>query len=1134
MARSPFAPPQRRGHGSLLRFCIGCARIGSQLIWAMLLLGLLAGGLTLARLAEGPVAVPMLSAAVERLANARLGDARLSLGRAVVGLREQGGVSGLVFEDVRIVDPGGTELIEAPQVAGRFLLSDLLQGQVRPTAITLIRPRIAMLRARDGRIRAGIGIDDSLPPTQVEQVEAPSLDAVARIIDGFVGDAPPPPGLSRLQTILVRDAALIYEDARNNRIWRTRGSDLRLTRTADGAEAEMRAALTEAGGATATVTLSAARLAGTGRTHLHARFDGLQGDAVAEQLAETGWTRLIDAPLSGEIWSSIGAGGDLLGLAGWVTAADGRLLALPGRADRFDRLEIGFAWVPEDGRVDFDRLELTAPALSLSATGSVAPEGADPLLPDALSVRLDVTALSIDSPEHFARPLAFDGGSLAARVGLDPLRIDLDHARLGAGDMRLGAGGTAAPGPDGWQAGLDLSGAAITVPALKAHWPLGAGANARAWVAENIQDGVIPALHARLDLDAGAASLALGFRFRDVVSRYLGDMPPIEAGAGIGHLTTERFDLTLESGQVAAAQGLAPVALDGSHLSITDLDGEVTPGDITVRGRGETRAILALIDRPPLELVSKLGLDPASVAGRAQVTARLRFPLIDDLPIEEVNVAADAVLSDTRLAPPLGTGETVTAERLTLTATTEEMTVAGQARLAGTPLDIRWTEGYGAAPRRRVAVSGPVGPDLLAALGIGQEAFRAGTAAVTLDLTGVGADMDATLAADLSGAELAVPALGWSKPQGAPGRLDASARIGGDGLGIDRLALEAGGLAAEGSLRLDRQGRLLGAELTRFVLGSRAELSAGIDRGGDGMLQVALEGPWLDLSDLVADPPAIGDEGGDGDTPALRLDARIERLRLTPAILLSPARAALTRDAGGAINLDLTATAGEGRFEARYARPPGAPGTLDLTAPDAGALLGGLGLFAGGRGGTLALDARLAPEPGVDIAGRATIRDMVVQGAPTVGQILEEGGAGDAAEAVEQGGLAFDSIRVPFSYADGVLTLDEAIARSPLLAVKVQGTVAEADGALSLGGVISPAYALTGALDNIPLLGTLLSGGRGEGIVAMTFRVGGTLDAPAVTVNPLSLLTPGVLRGVFSGESGTPSDRFLEGLERGG
>lgn len=1115
-----------------MRVCIGCARVGSRLIRAVLLLGLLAGGLTLARLAEGPVAVPMLSAAVERLANARLGDARLSIGQAVVGLREQGGVSGLVFEDVRVLDSSGTALIEAPQVAGRFLLSDLLMGQVRPTAIALIRPRIAILRARDGRIRAGIGIDDSLPPTQVEQVEAPSLDAVARIIDGFVGDAPPSPGLSRLQTILVRDAALIYEDARNNRVWRTRGSDLRLTRTPDGAEAEMRAALTEAGGATATVTLSAARLAGTGRTHLHARFDGLQGDAVAEQLAETGWTRLIDAPLSGEIWSSIGAGGDLLGLAGWITAADGRLLALPGRADRFDRLEIGFAWVPQDGRVDFDRLELTAPALSLSATGSVAPEGADPLLPDALSVRLDLAALRIDSPEHFARPIAFDGGSLAARVGLDPLRIDLDHARLGAGDMRLGAAGTAAPGPDGWQAGLDLSGAAIPVPALKAHWPLGAGGDARAWVAENIEAGLVPALHARLDLDTGAASLALGFRFRDVVSRYLGDMPPIEAGTGIGHLTTERFDLTLESGQVAAAQGLAPVALDGSHLSITDLDGEVTPGDITLRGRGETRAILALIDRPPLGLVSKLGLDPASVAGRAQVTARLRFPLIDDLPIEEVDVAADAVLRDTRLSLPLGTGETVTAERLTLTATTEEMTVAGQARLAGTPLDIRWTEGYGATSRRTVAASGPVGPDLLAALGIEQEAFRTGTAAVTLDLTGVGERLDATLAADLSGAELAVSALGWSKAPGAPGRLDATARIEGDGLGIDRFVLEAGGLAAEGSLRLDRQGRLLGGELTRFVLGNRAELSAGIDRGGDGMLQVALEGPWLDLSELVADPPAGGD--GDGDGPPLRLDARIERLRLTPAILLSPARGALTRDAGGTVNLDLTATAGEGRFEARYARPPGAPGTLDLTAPDAGALLGGLGLFAGGRGGTLVLDARLAPEPGVDVAGQATIRDIVVQGAPTVGQILEQGGADDAAEAVEQGGLAFDSIRVPFSYADGVLTLDEAIARSPLLAVKVEGTIEEAGGALSLGGVISPAYALTGALDNIPLLGTLLSGGRGEGILAMTFRVGGTLEAPEVTVNPLSLLTPGVLRGVFSGEGGTPSDRFLEGLERGG
>jgi hypothetical protein len=73
---------------------------------------------------------------------------------------------------------------------------------------------------------------------------------------------------------------------------------------------------------------------------------------------------------------------------------------------------------------------------------------------------------------------------------------------------------------------------------------------------------------------------------------------------------------------------------------------------------------------------------------------------------------------------------------------------------------------------------------------------------------------------------------------------------------------------------------------------------------------------------------------------------------------------------------------------------------------------------------------------------------------------------------------------------------------------------------------------VTGALDEIPLLGALLTGGEGEGILAMTFSVTGPLEEPVFTVNPLSLLAPGILRSVFSGSGKPPSDRFLEQLGR--
>ena len=101
----------------------------------------------------------------------------------------------------------------------------------------------------------------------------------------------------------------------------------------------------------------------------------------------------------------------------------------------------------------------------------------------------------------------------------------------------------------------------------------------------------------------------------------------------------------------------------------------------------------------------------------------------------------------------------------------------------------------------------------------------------------------------------------------------------------------------------------------------------------------------------------------------------------------------------------------------------------------------------------------------------------------------------------------------------GNVTLTDAIAVSPLLGLKLNGTLNEESEQLDMVGVMSPAYALTGALNELPLLGELL-GGEGEGILAMTFTLQGQMRDPSFSVNPLSILTPGFLRRVFTSRGG--------------
>jgi hypothetical protein len=57
--------------------------------------------------------------------------------------------------------------------------------------------------------------------------------------------------------------------------------------------------------------------------------------------------------------------------------------------------------------------------------------------------------------------------------------------------------------------------------------------------------------------------------------------------------------------------------------------------------------------------------------------------------------------------------------------------------------------------------------------------------------------------------------------------------------------------------------------------------------------------------------------------------------------------------------------------------------------------------------------------------------------------------------------------------------------------------------------------ALKGLLGHVPLIGKLLSPEKGGGLFAAIYSLRGSLSDPSVSVNPLSALTPGFLRGLF-------------------
>ncbi|MGF1501603.1 MAG: AsmA-like C-terminal domain-containing protein [Paracoccaceae bacterium] len=1117
--------------------CRGLLVLCGRTCLALFGAALLGLGLLYASLSERPLALPELARLLQDRLNAEIEGSRIEIGSISVSLAGEGLPLGLAIEDVRVIDETGTVIMAAPRLVTSLRIFDLLRGRVRPTRIALVAPEARIVRAYDGRVRFGLGrgrgVEIAPPAPDGSAPPQPGMDAVALIIRGFVGDEAPVPQLARLEEIAIIGANLVYRDAVSGRTWRTTGSDLRIWRTETGARGSMSAALSDDVATETRVQVAAEREAGTGVTDLTVTFVELQPDDLAEQLTPVTWVRLFDMPLSGRIEVSLGPAGTIRRLSGQIGAAPGALLAFEGDERRFDGAEILFSYEPARRRMAIERLDLRSKVFGIGLSGTARIVGEDPLNPDALDFVLEIDRLRLAPADMLSEEIAFDEAQVVARLDLPEGRVPKAEVYLAAGDLVISATAEdVAFGPDGPMLDLTAQVAGATVDDVKRLWPLDAAKNARDWVVEHLVSGVIPALTADLRFAGPEPRVHVHFTYRDLVSRYLGDLPPITDGRGQATLLLHEFHLSMEEGRVTPP-GAASIRIGPSRVEIRDLNGRVTPADIRLRGSGPTRALLALIDQEPLGLVSKLGLDVAAVGGTSEVSASLGFPLIQELLIEDIAVGVDARLTDVSLPLALsGVTVPISADALDLRADVASMTISGPVQVDGAALEVSWREDYGAgADHRRIDAAGEIRPEHLAKAGLSLDAWRSGTVAARASLRQEGGSARLSLDADLTGAEFALAPVRWEKPAGAPGRLELEGRLG-DGTRIERFALSGEGLDVAGSVALDADGNLARVVLDRLALAERADLRAEIRRGADGIFDVDLGGRSLDLSDFMENP---ADDRPDDGTP-VRIRADIARLRLSPKIVLAPVRGTVSRDRDGRLDLSAEGAAGTAPFTADYSRDPGRPGVISVRSSEAGGFLRGLGLFYGGTGGALTLDAAFKPDPSTDLSGTAEITDMTVRDATTFGSILEEGGVQDAAEQVETGGLRFRQIKIPFSYTDGVIDLDEAFARSPAIALKVDGIVEEAADRLDLSGVISPAYAVSGALGRIPLLGDILTGGEAEGILAMTFQVTGSIENPDFAVNPLSVLTPGILRGIFSGRASKPSAGFIDrlGSERTG
>ena len=1077
---------------------------------------LLAGVMLVLRMMQGPIELPALGQMAAERVNAESRGIHVDVGALTLRLSDGRAPSGLQFQDVRISSESGEPLFAVPRVAASFRLGDLISGRIRPVRLSVIGADAQFIRTSDGRVRFGLGRTEgiSLERSDTAVTTAAGQEAIDRLIDSLSGNREPIPELSSLRLIEVVGTTVIFDDRRLGGGWSSHGADLQIERTSSGARAVLEIDDIERGALGAAVRVVADRRSGSDQTVLRASFGRLDTRELAQKLPGLGWMEAFGTTLEGAISATLDDHGKVHALNGEVIAEHGVVRTEP--EIRFDVAAVEFRMDPSTGHVYVAPARLSAPGIEAmfdAVVATVPAEGDDPL---GLQAQLGISQLQIEQPDVFVEPLHFDAGQLALRWQPETDRIDIKDSWLGSDQLIIGVDATIRRKADGLGVAMRARVPNMDVAQLIRHWPYDAASNARAWIAENITEADIHDLVAQAEFGQGMPKLSMDFGFSELRAAYLADMSPIEKARGEAHVSYTDLYLTVDEAFVSPQRGQR-IDLDGSRVVINDFWSDAPPAIISVLARGPTAAVLNLIDQDPLRLVRKLDLDLGRIDGSAEVAARLRFPLIKALTINDVEAAADANLMALSISPPLRGDRTIAirSELLEVSASVEELRLSGRISAADTTAQLDWREIYsGARGLRTVTLAGQMTKNLLTELGF-DSAPVDGVAPYELTLRQVAKDpVEFALAADLERAELQISALDWSKPAGAPGRLEAEGSVG-DRLKLDKFLLETEDLRTAGSIEVGEHGDLIGARFERLQMSGFADTSVEINRGADNIREVRLVGGVLDMSERLEH---AGSAQGAAGEP-LRLHLELERIKISEKISVRGATGRLDRNAQGDVTGQIKGTVGpypDAAITIGLDLPGSGPGRATLESPNAGAALRAAGLYSDASGGTLFLTATIGTEGGPDVSGEVRIDDVLVRSEATFRDVLRDGGLSDAQAEVSNGGIRFRQILVPFSYEDGVVTLDDAIAVSPFLGLKLSGTLNERSENLDMVGVLSPAYGLTGVLNNIPLVGEVLSGGRGEGILAVTFTLKGAISNPEFLVNPLSLLTPGVLRKVFT------------------
>jgi hypothetical protein len=1067
----------------------------------LLMVGLAcAGGFLL--LARGPVEVAFMSdriaAGLERQFG---GGVDVEVGRTV--LEQRGSGFGLHVLDIVIKDVRGREILRSPDALVSFHPLQLMKLSIMPERLSLRGMAMRAEITPEGEILFKTSESGAAAEALTS---APVADVVAFAL-GLGG----PGSEGGLSAISIADASLTIEDRRNGKRIAFQNMSLAFESPRPG--------VIEAGGSLRkegdVVPFSVVSEAADGGRRLRFAFAGV-GDHVLQALLG------VKAPfmhLGAKLDASaeVLVGPDAKPLRAVFEAGVGQgAIAVPTldpQPYRIDRLRLKAFWeAAKPGEAAFS-LDFSGEGATLAMAGPLTvPEvGAAPWHWDAVGGgwRMPPVAAG-DAPQTVERA--------ELRLTLDPGARSIQVHRLslrGPGtviDMSLDAAlQDEGPGLTLW-----LEAGRMSLRNALRWWPSFTAQPARAFFVRSLREGdisrllltlampppvfqkalrqeALPREALKLDIavDGGALGVSAG-------------LPPIAGLTGQGKLDAVEMQGVFERGWVEPKPGRRVSLADGA-FAIAALDTWTPEAKFRFKASAGLEAVAELLRAPDLKSTLGVDVDPANVKGQFEGAAAITLPLTRDLKLSDVVTDINGRMTAVTIEKAIGKDKLENAN-LAVTADRSGFEVRGEGRWQGTPVSLALEKAPGEG-RRTAVLALTLDDAALKRRGFNVQGQLQGPLPVRIRSLSDSRDARAQIEVDLGRAAIDGLLPGLQKPAGRPGRLTFEAVERPNGYAIQNIALDTGPSSFRGQADAAADGTVSAARFSLFRLSPGDNVKLDYDVLPTGA-KVTIRGNNFDARPFLR--AATGGDASRRDADRdLEIDLKTTLLSGHGGEVITGAEARMALRAG---QLQQIALAGKlnGRPLSIAGRPAQAGSPVTVDSDDAGALFRYFDLYSRMQGGDLSGQVFVTPRR---LTGYLIAKDFVLRDEPAFRRLVAEG-EGEAGRQVA-GDARFTKMRIDFTRDGTEIAVRDAVIFGPQLGLTFNGMVDPARDRVSLSGTYVPAYGLNNAFAQIPLVGNLLAGGRNEGLLAVTFGVSGRASQPAVTVNPLSAVAPGIFRKIF-------------------